>query len=260
MKKGIFFQIIVVFIILLGWNLFHLGYEFQKEVFEESISSSPMMLLSMQEDTRDQLKLKIEDNDYIKEIKIIQDSVIANTLIANYDLEGSNDLLSSYLLPTAMQINFVGEKFYIEQKLELERTLLEYSPAVIHYFDNANWQDNQNKISFLTNGYYIGFGLFIIFILFISIFLRIHFEMKSNVFWKIYHSSGGQIGKRRKQFFVNSLYLCFIPLILNVAIYYALIYFQLLHIEIDYRFFGVELLTLAISSLFAGIALGENLK
>lgn len=260
MKKGIFFQIIVIFIILLGWNLLHLGYEYQKDVFEDNISASPMMLLSMQENTLEQLKLKIESSNYIKDISIIKDSIIAQTLINNYDLGDSDEILRSYLLPTAMQINFMGEKFQIEQKLELERTLLEYSPAVIHYFDNANWQDNQNKISFLTNGYYIGFGLFIIFILFISIFLRIHFEMKSNVFWKIYHSSGGQIGKRRKQFFVNSLYLCFIPFILNVAIYYALIYFQLLHVEINYRFFGIELLALAISSLFAGIALGENLK
>ena len=260
MKKGIFFQIIVVFIILLGWNLLHLGYEFQKEVFEESISSSPMMLLSMQEDTLDQLKLKIEDNDYIKEIKIIQDSVIANTLIANYDLEGSNDLLSSYLLPTAMQINFVGEKFQIEQKIEIYRILLEFSPDVIYYFDNAQWQGNLNKISLLIKGYYVGFGLFIIFMLFISIFLRVHFEMKSNDFWKIYSSSGGHLGKRRKQFFVNLLYICFIPFMLKVAIYYALIYFQLLPVEIDYRFFGIEFLTVVISSLFAGVALGKNLK
>ena len=260
MKKGIFFQIIIVFIILLGWNLLHLGYEFQKEVFEDSISSSPMMLLSMQEDTLDQLKLKIEENDYIKEITIIQDSVIANTLIANYDLEDSNDLLSSYLLPTAMQINFVGKKFQIEQKIEIDRILLEFSPDVIYYFDNAQWQRNLNKIALLTKGYYAGFGLFIIFMLFISIFLRVHFEMKSNDFWKIYSSSGGHFGKRRKQFFVNSLYICFIPLMLNVAIYYGLIYFQLLSIEIDYRFFSIELLTVIISSLFAGIALGENLK
>ena len=260
MKKGIFFQIIIVFIVLLGWNLLHLGYEFQKEVFENSISSSPMMLLSMQENTLDKLKLKIEDNDFIKEIAIIQDSVIARTLITNYDLEDSNDLLSSYLLPTAMQINFVGEKFQIEQKIELERILLEFSTDVIYYFDNALWQGNLNKIALLTKGYYAGFGVFIIFMLFISILLRVHFEMRSNDFWKIYSSSGGHFGKRRKQFFVNSLYICFIPLILNVAIYYGLIYFQLLPVEIDYRFFGIELLTLIISSLFAGIALGENLK
>lgn len=260
MKKGIFFQVIVIFIVLLGWNLLHLGFQFQKDIFEDNISSSPMILLSMQENTLKQLRIKIENNDYIKEVTIIQDSVIAKTLIENYDLENSNEILRSYLLPTAMQITFLGDKFQIEQKQELEKILLEYSPSVIYYFDETEWKENQNKIILLTKGYYAGFGIFIIFMLFISIFLRIHFEIKSNLFWKIYHSSGGYIGKRRKQFFSNSLYLCFIPLILNVAIYYALIYFQLLHVEIDYRFFGIELLTLVIGSFFAGIALGKNLK
>ncbi len=260
MKKGIFFQVIAIFIILIGWNLLHLGFEFQKDIFEDNISTSPMMLLSMQENSLEQLRSKIEKNDYIKDVAIIQDSVIAERLIENYDLEGSNEILRSYLLPTAMQITFVGEKFQIEQKQELERILLEYSPSVIYYFDETQWRGNQNKIEILTKVYYAGFGLFVILMLFISIFLRIHFEMKSNIFWKIYHSSGGYIGKRRKQFFVNSLYICFIPLILNVTIYYALIYFQLLHLEIDYRFFGIELLTLVISSLFAGIAVGKNLK
>ena len=260
MKKGIFFQIIVIFMVLLGWNLLHLGYEYQKDVFEDNISASPMILLSMQEDTLEQLKLKIENKDYISDITIIQDSIVAEMLINSYDLRDSNEILRSYLLPTAMQINFVGEKFQIEQKIEIDRILLEFSPDVIYYFDNAQWQENLNKILLLTKGYYTGFGLFIIFMLFISIFLRVHFEMKSNDFWKIYSSSGGHFGKRRKQFFANSLYICFIPIILNVAIYYTLIYFQLLSVEFDYRYFGIEFLTVVISSLFAGIALGENLK
>ncbi len=260
MKKGIFFQIIVVFIILLSWNLLHLGYEFQKEVFENSISDSPMMILSMQDNTLEQLKSRIEKKNYISDVIIIQDSVIAQTLINSYDLDDSNEILRTYLLPTAMQISFVGKNFQIEQKLELERILLEYTPEVVYYFDSAKWQMVQDKILILTNGYYVGFGGFILFMLFISIFFRIHFEMKSNTFWKIFHSSGGHFGKRRKQFFVNSMYIGFIPIILNLALYYALKYFQLLSLEIDYRFFGIELLTIIISSIFAGLALGENLK
>ncbi|MCD6177060.1 MAG: hypothetical protein J7K29_04410 [Candidatus Cloacimonetes bacterium] len=260
MKKGISFQIIVIFIVLVGWNLLHLGYEYQKNVFENNISASPMMLLSMQENTLEQLKLKIEKNDFIRDIIIIQDSIVAQTLITNYNLGGSKNILSSYILPTAMQINFAGDKFQIEQKRELERILLDYAPAVIYYFDSVQWQIDQNKITLLTKGYYAGFGLFIILILLISIFLRIHFEIKSNVFWEIYRSSGGRFGKRRKQFFVNSLYLCSIPIILNVVIYYSLMHFQLLHLKIDYRFFGIELLSLVIGSLFARIVLRENLK
>jgi len=171
-KKGISFQIIVIFIVLVGWNLLHLGYEYQKNVFENNISASPMMLLSMQENTLEQLKLKIEKNDFIRDIIIIQDSIVAQTLITNYNLGGSKNILSSYILPTAMQINFAGDKFQIEQKRELERILLDYAPAVIYYFDSVQWQIDQNKITLLTKGYYFGFGLFIILMLFFSIFLR----------------------------------------------------------------------------------------
>ena len=103
--------------------MLHLGYEFQKNIFEDNISASPMILLSMQEDTLELLSSKIDQNDYISEITIIQDSIIAKRLIENYDLEGSNEILRSYLLPTAMRITFVGEKFKIEQKQKLERTL-----------------------------------------------------------------------------------------------------------------------------------------
>jgi len=259
-KKGIFFQIIIIFLILLAWNLFHLGYEFQKDTYERNISSSQMVVLSMQGNTLKILSSKIQEFDYINEISIIQDSVISQTLIKSYELKESNDILRSYILPTAMQISFEGDKFKIEQKIELERTLLEYTPVVIYYFDDAYWQINQNKIIILTKGYYAGFGLFIIFMLFITIFLRIHFETKSNHFWKVYYSSGGHFGKRRKQFFINSLYLCFIPFILNAAIYFALFSLQFLPVEIDYRFFGIELATLILSALFSGLFLGKELK
>jgi len=259
-KKGIFFQIVFIFLVLLAWNLFHLGYEFQKDIYEKNISGSQMVVLSMQGNTLEILSSKIKEFDYINKISIIQDSVISQTLIKSYELIESNDILSSFILPTAMQINFNGEKFKIEQKNEIEKILLEYTPAVIYYFDDTHWQINQNKILILTKGYYAGFGLFIIFMLFITIFLRIHFETRSNHFWKVYYSCGGHFGKRRKQFFINSLFLCFIPLILNASIYFALLYFQLLPVEIDYRYFGIELTTLILSAISSGLFLGKDLR
>ncbi|MDP8268848.1 MAG: hypothetical protein P9L97_08990 [Candidatus Tenebribacter davisii] len=260
MKKGIFFQIIVIFFILLGWNLLHIGYDFQKDLFERNISSLPMMVLSMQENTLEQVKIRIEKKDYIEDIIIIQDSVIAQTLISNYDLVEGNEILRSYILPTAMQINFRGEIFQIEQKQELDKILLEYSPGVIHYFDDQRWQIDQNKISLLTKAYYAGFGIFIIFMMFIAILLRVHFEMKNDHFWKIFHSSGGNYRKRGTQYFINSIYICLIPLILNLAIYYTIRYMQLLSVKIDYKIFGIEILTIIISSVFAAITLREHLK
>lgn len=260
MKKGIFFQIIIIFIILVGWNLLHIGYKFQKDVFEDNLSESPMMLLSMHTDILKQLKTSIEKRDYINSITVLQDSIIAQTLIDSYELDSNEDILKSYVLPTAMQINFVGKSFQFEQKNELENMLLEYSPKVIYYFNDREWQIVQDKISLLIKIYYICFGSFIVFTLFFSTFFRYHFEMKSNTFWKIYYSSGGHYRKRSKQFLVNSLYICFIPLILNLILYYAIKYFQILSVEIDYRYFGIELLTVIFSSFIAGLISGKNLK
>ena len=60
MKKGIFFQTFIIFIVLLSWNIFHLGYEFQKDTYEKNISESQMIVLSMQGNTLDILSSKIQ--------------------------------------------------------------------------------------------------------------------------------------------------------------------------------------------------------
>jgi len=248
------------FIILVSWNLLHLGYEFQKDIFEDSISKSPMILLSMRTEILDQLTNELKTKNYINNINVIQDSIIAQTLIDSYELYGNEDILRSYVLPTAVQITFKGDNFKFAQKEELEKLLLELKPELIFYFDDIDWEIVQTKIDLLTKIYFILFGGFIAFTLFFASFFRYHFEMKSNTFWKIYYSSGGHYKKRRKQYFANTLYVCFIPFILNLIVYYALQYFQLLDLEIDYKYFGIELLTIVLSSLIAALALGKNLK
>lgn len=248
------------FIILASWNLLHLGYEFQKDIFEDDISKAPMIILSMHTEILEQLNKNLETKNYINNLNVIQDSIIAQTLIDSYELDGNEDILRSYVLPTAVQITFKGEYFQFEQKEELEKILLEHKPEVIFYYDDIEWELVQGKIELLTKVYYILFGGFIAFMLFFASFFRYHFEIKSNVFWKIYYSSGGHYKKRRKQYFVNTLLVCFVPMILTLTIYFVLRYFQMLSFEIDYKYFGIELLTVLFSSLIAALALGKNLK
>ncbi|MCF7857910.1 MAG: hypothetical protein K9N07_01095 [Candidatus Cloacimonetes bacterium] len=255
-----FFQISMVFLIILAWNMLFVGFELQKEEHYDNISSSPMIILSMQEETLIQLKDNLDTYSFIENITIIQDSVIAQTLIREYDLEQNTEILSSYILPTAMELRFKGEEFNELQKKELERTLLGYSPSVIYYHDNASWEKHQNKLLVLTKGYITGFGFCLIFTIFISIFLRIHFAMKSSKFWKIYYSAGGYPGKRKRQFLFNTLLLCTIPIILNLLAYYTLRYFNLLKVAIDFRLFVLELITLIFSYTVTRIILRKSLK
>jgi len=150
--------------------------------------------------------------------------------------------------------------FKLHKKKELEKILSssEYIELIVNY-DSDLRQINRNKLELLTKIYYGGNVLLLILLLFITMFLRIHFEIKSNDFWQIFRSSGGSRKMRRKQFLLNSLWLCFVPLLLVTGLYFAAMYFKYINIQIDYRLFGVEFIAIVISILMSRIFLGKNI-
>ncbi len=260
MKKGIFFQIIIIIILLTTWDLLHIGYNHQKKALEANISELPMLIFSNDVTLLDSLAKEFDNLSFIKNIIIEADSIIAEKLISGYGLDNAKAILSSYNLPSLMNISFDGALFQTTQKEELEKILSssEYIELIVNY-DTDLWQINRNKLELLTKVYWGGNGLILILLLFIAVFLRIHFEIKSNDFWQIFRSSGGSRKMRRKQFLLNSFWLCFIPLLLVTGIYFAVMYFKYLNIQIDYRLFGVEFAVIIISILMSRIVLGKNI-
>ncbi|MCK4312641.1 MAG: hypothetical protein KAW88_07900 [Candidatus Cloacimonetes bacterium] len=259
MRKGIFLQIVIIIIILVGWNLLHLGYNYQKQVFEGKISSIPMILFSKNINTLDSLNLEINRFDYIKEIKVECDSIVAEKIISSYGLEQAKTILESYTLPCIMKIYFKGQNFKTQQKTELEKLISDKYRKIVSDYNHNLWKINRKKIELLTKAYYAGNGIFIVFLLFISVFLRIHFEMKSNEYWKVFRASGGKRSLRKKQFLLNSFWICLVPIILNVGAYFIITYFKYLNIIIDYRLFGIEFGTLLLSTFITRISLGKNI-
>ena len=260
MKKGIFFQIIIIIILLVVWDLLHIGYNHQKKVLEVNTSELPMLIFSTDVILLDSLAKKLDDLSFIKNIIIEADSIIAEKLISGYDLDNAKTILSSYKLPSLMKISFDGALFQTPQKEKLDRILSssEYLELIVNYDSNL-WQINRDKLELLTKIYYGGNGLILVLLLFITVFLRIHFEIKSNDFWQIFRSSGGNRKVRRKQFLLNSLWLCFVPLLLVTGLYFAAMYFKYINIQIDYRLFCVEFVAIIISILMSRIFLGKNI-
>ncbi|MCD4797257.1 MAG: hypothetical protein K8R49_08835 [Candidatus Cloacimonetes bacterium] len=258
MKKGIFLQVVIIVLIILGWNCFHIGYNYQKQVFENNLSHIPMIVFSMDLNSLDSLFSDISELSYIKETIIESDSTVSEKIIADYGLNGAQNILEKYALPNVMSIYFDGGKFKSVQKDELEKKIRNY-PEIIMNYDIPSWNVSQRKIKILYRTYLIGNGLFILLLLFIMVFLRIHFEMKSNEFWKIFRTSGGTSKIRRKQFLINSLWTSLFPIAFIFIVYFAAIYFQYLQIEIDYRLFGIEFAAMLFSTLIARISLGKNI-
>ena len=260
MKKGIFFQIIIIIILLVTWDLLHIGFNHQKKMLEANISELPMFIFSNNVTLLDSLAKEFGNLSFIRNIIIEADSIVAEKLISGYGLDNAKAILSSYNLPSLMKISFDGALFQIPQKEELEKILSssENIEQIVNY-DSDLWQINRNKLELLTKIYWGGNGLILVLLIFIIVFLRIHFEIKSNDFWQIFRSSGGNRKMRRKQFLLNSLWLCFAPLLLVTGLYFAAMYFKYLNIQIDYRLFGVEFAAIIISILMSRIFLGKNI-
>lgn len=259
MKKGIFFQFIVIIFFLILWNLVHLGYEFQKNQYHNTLSSEPMILVSQKLQTIQRLNKELDSLDFISNILIESDTLVAQKIIKKYSLKGIQNILSSFKFPNAMKIYFHGQRYGTSEKQIVENKITKNFNNIILNYNHTLWKNVQTKLDFLKYVYYIVNGLIVIIFIILSTFLRVHYEIRLNKFWKIYRSSGGSAKIRKKNFWINSIWLSFIPCIFIFATYFAVRYFKYLHFEISYWKFGVEFGLLLLIVLLSRITLGKNL-
>ena len=274
MKKGIFFQIITITIFLIFWNSLHFGKHLHIRIFEQKkiqiyqkLSPIPIIIFSYKLDSLYSIKTKLNSFLWVDSLQIEEQTKISERLIAEYQLSQSSEVLSRYTLPNVMKIYLKGDFFYKSEKDEVWRIIKENDEAANINYDNEFWEkiqaeaDNvQPDISFINFAYLIANGVIIVFLIFFVIFMRIHFEIKRDQFWKIFQISGGKKNSRAKMFFLNSFILSIIPTGLNFGAYFAAIYFDYLQIQIDIKLFTIELGTLMFAYLLTSLFLIRRFK
>ena len=274
MKKGIFFQIIIITIFLIFWNSLHFGKHLHISIFEQKktqiyqkLSHIPIIIFSYELDSLYSIKTKLNSFFWIDSLQIEEQTEISERLIAEYQLSESSEILRKYTLPNVMKIYLKGDFFYKSEKDEVWRIIKENDEAANINYDNEFWEkiqaeaDNvQPDISFINFAYLIANGVIIVFLIFFAIFMRIHFETKRDQFWKIFRISGGKKNSRAKMFFLNSFVLGILPTGLNFGIYFAAIHFGYLRIQIDNKLFIIELGTVMFAYLFTSLFLIRRFK
>jgi len=273
-KKGIFFQIITITIFLIFWNSLHFGKHLHIRIFEQKkiqiyqkLSPIPIIIFSYKLDSLYSIKTKLNSFLWVDSLQIEEQTKISERLIAEYQLSQSSEVLSRYTLPNVMKIYLKGEFFHKSEKDAIWRIIKENDEAADINYDNEFWEkiqveaDNvQPSINFLNFAYLIANGVIIVFLIFFVIFMRIHFEIKRDQFWKIFQISGGKKNSRAKMFFLNSFILSIIPTGLNFGAYFAAIYFDYLQIQIDIKLFIIELGTLMFAYLLTSLFLIRRFK
>lgn len=255
MKKGLIFQLFITLILIISWNFIHLGFEYSKGKIFQKASTSELIIFAESYNNLQKLNQELKQVYYIENTTVLSDTTIADELITEYDLGDVRDILVSYNLPNIMTILFDGRTFRISEKNEFTKFLEENYPEIIVNFDEEFWQNQEKELVFAKKSYYLANIVFILLLLFIITFMRIHFEIKHNDFWQIFKSAGGKYNKRSLAFLSDSLLLSSIPMILITATYYTLFYKGILLYEIDYRIFITELAALILSALLARTAL-----
>ena len=256
MKRALGFQMLIILIILVGWNALHIGYDIQKKIYYGDLSDKPMILISYNLTLLDSINEVAGPLDYVRSTDIENEEDVTKNLIEMYELETARDFITEYDLPNVMRIKFDADKFRYKQKTDFE--LIISNSEIQKNYDEEFWQKIQEKALNLKKGYLIANLVFIVFTIFFSGLIRVYFEQKSNEFWRIFRASGGYLHRRRDKFILNSGYIIFVPLLLNIATYFVLIIYEQAPLYIEYKYFAVEPITLILGMLMARAVMGKK--
>jgi len=256
-KKGIIFQIFVVFVILAIWNTLHFVYLTQERHYLLRLEKIPIIAFSNDLPALQAIQTELDSLNYIKETILEKNEKIISEVINNHNLEEVKKFLDETKIPNVLKIYFRGDLFGEKQKYQTMKQLSEITDELA--FNNYNWKVIHRKINLLRKIYQIANIAVIMLLLFIFVFLRIHFEIKRDEFWKIFYAAGGKYNARRHSFILSSLLLCLLPLILSWGAYFGLTYFKIVNPIIPYSAVFPQIITLIVASVFSAIFMGKRL-
>ncbi len=260
MKFDKVFQFILILCLLLIWNVFHIGYLYQKDKYHNSLSQNPVLIFSRNNETLDSINVKIASLEYIRKTIVETDSLISNKLIETYDLYYARNILKNFKLPGVMKIYFRGEQFNNQARTHFEVILEQSGSNIEYHFDDSTWNFYRNRLQLLDNIYLYGNLVYLVFFLFITVFLRFHFEIKNDHYWKVFLLAGGRSGTRRKFFLINSVLISIIPFFLIFLLAHLAHFFQYLHFYVDLRIFAIEFAVLIAGCGISALILGERTR
>lgn len=258
MKKATFLQVVIVLVIVTIWNGLHLGFNYQSKRYEQDVSSVPMILVCSEYEPLQNLKADLDTRQIVKYTVLESDTLIKRNLIQDYQLNNAALLLGNFNVPSVLKIYFNGSAFTIQDKRELENHLNTSYPEVIINFDENFHRVGLRKIALLERAYFYSNILIAVFLFFTIVLLRIYFESRKHEYWRIFRNAGGRRKARSWQFFLHSVWICIVPVGLNLAAYFAALRCNMVPVEMDIRFFAAEFTFIVLCVLISRIFMGKK--
>ncbi len=256
MNKEILALFLIILLLLLIWAGIPYAYYKQQEIYDREVMETPILLISESYTALESLKTVLQDHSLVDKIIIERDSLITSNLIKTYQLEKASSFLKKYDLPDVMRIYLQGNEVSLTSYHELEAlVLLKFPDLKLNYDLDHILQHDRKSGDLLTLFYAVNSAVAFLILLLLT-FLRYHFEVKKSHYWRIFRETGGHPGHRTRQYWLNSLLLTCVPVMLVAATYFLLSQYNLIFFSINPYLFLVQFSTLLLGSLLSRIFLG----
>jgi len=259
MNKYIVFLFVIIFILLIAWNLIPWLLQQQKNIYLSEVEENPIVLIIKSSAELDSLSILLDDLNYIENYVVERDSIISSLLIETYNLERAKNILAKYDLPDIIKIYLDFSQYDLNKYFQLEKLIKTQYPNVIYKYNNRKLLDFETRKNQLLNVFYLINGIVIIFVLLLLTFLRYYFESKQSNYWKIFRESGGHSTYRNRQYWLNSILLCVVPTGIITGVYYLFQTYGIISFEINFYLFIVQFVTLILSSMLGRLFMGEKI-
>lgn len=256
MNKAILALFFIILLLLIIWNSIPYAYHLQDQIYNKEVMQTPVLVISESSSQLDSLAVLLQDHSMIRDIQIERDSLITEKLIKNYRLEKARTILLKYDLPDVMHIYLTGNETNFITYKELENLIALKYPDLILRYDPEIILQHDLKTDHLRYIYYMVNAAIALFILILITFLRYHFEVRKNYYWKIFREAGGHTNQRNRQYWLNSLLLILGPLALVFLTYLVLAENDIIKFSIDRYLFIIQFTILMLGSFLSRIFLG----
>jgi hypothetical protein len=253
MKRQFIILTCTAILLIMGWTAVEYMLQSQIQYQLNQLSTYPVMIYTWDADLMTQIKASLSQYDFIKNTEYKDSETASSELIKKYGLQGAEEILEQKSLPNVLIIYLKGDMKSRANKLIL-KDLLEngsFKNQIMTEMQNDVWTKTWQRIDQFQQIRWIFLSFIALVIFLVFFFKRLHYEHRLARIMQLTHLNAVDEIRSHDRFWMNSLLLVPLPVLIGFFAYQILYYIDWLLFSIPWYFFLIQLAIVALATLAA---------